>query len=374
MCGRRSGKTYTAVCRLGLSALQRTGSYRWIGPSQQQVDEVPVPMFNEIFGRLPGYFYSPSKHRAIMPGGSTIRFVGEDNVSGRGPGLCGVVLDEAAHMHKRVWTEETQPSLRDNRGWVLMASTPNGFNWFTDLRDLIVDRPDWQTLSFPTWSNPKISKEECYADLIPGFNDAPWRQEYLGIPTASEFAKWPPEFFEWQEEGQKKTLLVPSIPRRMQRCCIAVDFSEGGQASDWQAVAALLYDTATDHHYVDMTLMRTSIAHLLAVVKAKADFYRPERIVYDASGGQALIQDQILALWPNDVSRPQFNPIKEHEHKETRISRLAFALHQHRVSVLDNFGGREYVKEGRDFPDGEHDDALDSHEMAWRGLIAGGMQ
>ena len=40
--------------------------------------------------------------------------------------------------------------------------------------------------------------------------------------------------------------------------------------------------------------------------------------------------------------------------------------------VLDNIGGREYVREGRDFPDGEHDDALDAHEMAWRGLIAGG--
>ena len=362
MCGRRSGKTRTAVMRLGLAALSRPGKYRWIGPSQQQVDDVAVPMFSEVFRGLPG-FYS-TRRRVILPGGSTIYFAGADNVAGRGPGLCGAVIDEAAHLHKRVWSEETQPSLRDNKGWVLMCSTPNGFNWFTDLRDQILNRPDWQVFGFPTWSNPNITHAECLQDLIPGYNNAAWRQEYLGQPTASEYAKWPAEWFD--------SILVSTIPRRFQRCAVSIDFSEGGPASDWQAVCVLGYNPHDEHHYIDVTTLRASIQQVLECAKSKCDQYRAEMVVYDASGGQALVRDQILALWKNDQSRPIFCGIKEHEHKETRIHRLSWPLHKKAVSVLDNIGGREYVREGRDFPDGEHDDALDAHEMAWRGLIAGG--
>ena len=80
----------------------------------------------------------------------------------RGEGLDLAILDEAAFMHPRVWSEVVRPMLVTTRGSAIFLSTPFGRNWFYDLYriGLNPEEYEWQSFHFPTSSNPLISAEE----------------------------------------------------------------------------------------------------------------------------------------------------------------------------------------------------------------------
>jgi len=77
-----------------------------------------------------------------------------------GEGLRGVILSEAAKLKPSVWYKYLRPTLADFDGWSLMASTPEGKNWFYDqwLLGRDPNRPDWRSWRFPAWSNPYVYK------------------------------------------------------------------------------------------------------------------------------------------------------------------------------------------------------------------------
>ena len=58
----------------------------------------------------------------------------------RGEGLDIAILDEAAFMEGRVWSEVVRPMLVTTRGQAVFLSTPFGRNWFYALFQLGVDR------------------------------------------------------------------------------------------------------------------------------------------------------------------------------------------------------------------------------------------
>lgn len=45
------------------------------------------------------------------------------------PGYNGVLLDEAARLKPKVWSENLRPTLSDTQGWAIFTSTPLGRNW-----------------------------------------------------------------------------------------------------------------------------------------------------------------------------------------------------------------------------------------------------
>ena len=57
----------------------------------------------------------------------------------RGEGLDLVVLDEAAYMEARVWSEIVRPMIAQSRGSALFLSTHRGHNWFRDLYKIGLD-------------------------------------------------------------------------------------------------------------------------------------------------------------------------------------------------------------------------------------------
>lgn len=79
-----------------------------------------------------------------------------------GEGLHGVILSEAAKLKPSVWFKYIRPTLADYEGWALMASTPEGKNWFYDQWLLGQDplRPDWASWRFPAWKNPHVYKTD----------------------------------------------------------------------------------------------------------------------------------------------------------------------------------------------------------------------
>ncbi len=359
IAGRRSGKTQGATMNVLARAWQRPGIYWWIGPTAIQIG-VGIDTMHEVLGNRHDVLFRKSENTFYLPNGSRVTYLSAaGDKSLRGRGLSGLVIDEAAFVKKSVWFKDLAPALMDKRGWAVLASTPNGFNWLWELWEANKDSPLWLRQQFPTWANPCITEEEVRAERNE-FNDAAWRQEHLGQFVASENALWPPEYFE--------DLLVDRIPPAYQRSALAVDLSEGNLASDYQGLVMLGW--LDQVHYLHCEALRMAAPQLLQRVKALCDLYRPEMLVVDATGMAVFTADAFRAMWPQG-GMPRLIPIKLHEHKQTRLQRLAAPLHQKLVKVLGNEGGLEYVREARDFPSTlSHDDLLDAHEMAWRCLIS----
>lgn len=79
-----------------------------------------------------------------------------------GEKLRGVVLSEAAKLKRSVWIKFIRPTLADyahdpvRPSWALMASTPEGKNWFYEryMDGLDPTKDDWWSIKTPSWTNP----------------------------------------------------------------------------------------------------------------------------------------------------------------------------------------------------------------------------
>ena len=113
---------------------------------------------------MAGVAISESERRIDLAGGGMIAVRSAHHPDSlRGEGLDLAVLDEAAFMDARVWSQVLRPMLATTRGRALFLSTPWGRNWFYDLFRLGLDpeeQPTWQSFWFPTASNPMIAPEE----------------------------------------------------------------------------------------------------------------------------------------------------------------------------------------------------------------------
>jgi phage terminase large subunit-like protein len=358
IAGRRSGKTQGATMSVLARAWQRPGIYWWIGPTAIQIG-VGIDTMHEVLGHRHDVLFRKSENTFYLPNGSRITYLSAaGDKSLRGRGLSGLVIDEAAFVKRSVWEQDLSPALMDKRGWAVLASTPNGINWLHDLYQATKNDPEWLHLHYPTWVNPTITEEEVRAKRTP-YNESAWRQEYMGEFVASADAIWPAEY--WED------VLVDSIPEAYQRSALAVDLSEGNMASDYQGIVMLGW--SNHKQYLHVEALRTSGPKLLEHVKKLSDRYRPEMLVVDCSGMALWTADSFRSMWP-EGGMPKLVPVKLHEHKTTRIQRLAAPLHQKLVKVLANEGGWELIREGRDFPSTlTHDDCLDAWSMALDSLI-----
>ncbi len=359
VCGRRSGKTQGACMRMLAGAWQRPGIYWWVGPTAVQIG-VGIDTMRDVLGRRDDVTFRKSENTFYLPNDARIQFLSAaGDKSLRGRGLCGLVIDEAAFVKKSAWFEDLEPALMDKRGWAVLATTPNGHNWLYELREQTRGNPDWLHLQYPTWQNPTLTEAEVRAKRTP-YNEAAWRQEYMGQFVASENSIWPPEYFE--------DVLVDKIPPAYQRSALAVDLSEGRLNSDYQG---LVFDGWLNGiEYLHVEALRMSGPNLLQRIKFLCDQYHPELLVVDVTGMQIFTADAFRAMWPRG-GMPKIIPVKLHENKQTRIQRLAGPLHQKLVKILANEGGWEYIREGRDFPSTlSHDDCLDAHCMAREALMA----
>jgi len=83
-----------------------------------------------------------------------------------GESLDFVVVDEAAAMQERVWTEHLSQRLIDRRGWALFLSTPRGRNWFYRLyrRGQKGRDPAYESWASASWTNPHLDRELIEAE------------------------------------------------------------------------------------------------------------------------------------------------------------------------------------------------------------------
>ena len=104
--------------------------------------------------------------QATLVNGSVISLKGANNPDSlRGIGLDYLVLDEAAYLEERVWTEVLRPTLSDKVGGALFISSPSGRNWFYDLWEdgQDPDEDDWESWQYTTLEGGNVPPEEVEA-------------------------------------------------------------------------------------------------------------------------------------------------------------------------------------------------------------------
>lgn len=162
-CGRRFGKTELGV-DTAVRVAVRGGFAWWVAPTYP-IAGIGWDVLKRYARQIPGVSVKEADRQVTFPGGGAVQVKSADNPDSlRGRGLDYVVLDEAAYIPERAWTEALRPALSDRKGGALFISTPSGRNWFYRLYQRgQQDGGEWASFWFPTSANPYIDALEIEA-------------------------------------------------------------------------------------------------------------------------------------------------------------------------------------------------------------------
>lgn len=97
-----------------------------------------------------------------------------------GVGLTKIIVDEAALLKEKAWTQSLRPTLMDHHGKAIFISTPKGKNWFWELwmKGQNKEELDWKSWRFTSYENEHIDKKELDA-ITRDMPEFEYRQEIL---------------------------------------------------------------------------------------------------------------------------------------------------------------------------------------------------
>lgn len=192
-----------------------------------------------------------------------------------------------------------------------------------------------------------------------------WQAMYQGVPTAHTSTEWPDSYFSphiWCDEPH-----WPDISQfDLRILCLDPSKGTSDRAGDYSAIVFL--GICRGLLYVDCSMERRPMERIVSDMISWADRYRPHHIGIESNAFQ-----EHLARHFEDQTRQTFMlrypvwKIINKINKLTRIRRLDPYLANHEVRFrASSLGCRLLVDQARDFPLGEHDDALDALEMCIR--------
>ncbi len=168
VCHRRFGKTVLCINQIIRAAVMPGGPpnrrYAYIAPLYKQAKQTAWDYLKFFTAPIEGREVNETELRIDLPNGNRIRLYGADNPDAlRGIFLDGVVLDEYADMHPRLWGEVVRPALADRKGWVVFIGTPRGRNQFWEVYEMAKNDPDWHTAIFRASETGIIDAQELAA-------------------------------------------------------------------------------------------------------------------------------------------------------------------------------------------------------------------
>ena len=160
--GRRFGKTVlcAALCII-VAASKPDANVMWVAPAHRQA-KMAMRLVKKFLPKG-SYEANNTTQEIFLATGGRIAFVSGDRPDNlRGEGLDLVVVDEAAFIEQRVWTQAIRPALSDRLGKAVLISTFDGENWYFDLETFAEDpkNVEWMGWRFPTAANPYIDPAE----------------------------------------------------------------------------------------------------------------------------------------------------------------------------------------------------------------------
>jgi hypothetical protein len=198
---RRAGKDQIGLNLEAIAAnmplpIGRVGTYLHVMPYEGSVRDNIWKGQDKLDGRrfidqaFPESFRAATREHAMeieFVNGSFWRCVGSDNYNAlRGGNPIGVVFSEYAFADPQSWTSIIAPILRENGGWAMFISTPNGRNHFYDLYQVAMKNPDVWHVEYLTVDDTQDAKGKPLitaadieaARLEDGLSDADVRREF----------------------------------------------------------------------------------------------------------------------------------------------------------------------------------------------------
>lgn len=188
VCHRRAGKTVACIQKLIKSAHEcekPRPRFAYIAPLLKQAKTVAWDYLKTAARQIPDAQINESELRVDFKSGAQIRLHGSDNPDSlRGIYLDGVILDEAADMSPRLFSEILRPALSDRKGWCTWIGTPKGENSFFDLWSETEHDDDWFRLMLRASESGLIDADEL-KDARRHMTDDQYEQEYECSFTAA---------------------------------------------------------------------------------------------------------------------------------------------------------------------------------------------
>lgn len=367
--GRRVGKSLCCLMEAIKHCLSESNRLcYWVAPNYRLAKEVGFELFLQYIDVLrPSIAYIHSTQlKVTFINGSKLYFKGSDNPDSlRGRGLTMVIMDEAAFCKKEAWTRILRPALSDKNGSGILLSTPNGFNWFKDVYDVIPRRFHW-----PTSINPLITPEEL-DEVRSQISEVDFKQEYL-----AEFVTKAGRVY---DDFNGENIIEPINPNLGEYdIYLGLDFGYASRtAITFMAVSRLNENVI---QFDELYLTRTQMDDVISLIESKLYSYnlskRDLKYCYTDPAGNA---DELMAgLSPVDLMRRKgFSVINKGSTIIYGISLVrsfiknSLGVRRYRITkncieTIRSFNGYQYdstrdgiVKEEA-LKDGTHDHLMDS--------------
>ena len=215
---RRAGKTVACLNELQKRALlceRERPRFAYVAPFLKQAKSVAWDYMLHYSAPIPGINVNHSELRIDYPNGGQVRLWGADNADAmRGLYFDGIILDEPADMHPRVWPEIFRPALSDRQGWAVWIGTPKGKNEFWSIYDYAKNHGDeWLCMTLKASLTGLISADEL-ADARKSMSQDEYDQEFeCSFDAAIKGAYYGTLMREAEEEGRIKPLKYePRLP------------------------------------------------------------------------------------------------------------------------------------------------------------------
>jgi len=400
--GRRWGKTLTGlICVIEghgahrgqhIGALQG-GNIWWVTTTHG----VAKAIWRDLKAALREGWVSKSEvdKRIVLPGGGAITVKSADNPDSlRGEGLDGVVIDEAAHCSRDAWEQGVRPALVDRQGWAFFISSPKGRNWFWQLYEQAGRLPNWARWQRPSADNPTFPQSE----VDKAQQESPpkiFRQEYLAQFEAPGGALCQQSWFQYftienpagaakttqqardvvkalgANQGEPEALgvtfvcvktdgSIKRIPRNTCRVFQTVDLAASVKASaDYTVVSTWAATPDLDLLLLDRVRGRFEGPDQPALITGAWAKWSPAMIAIEQVGYQlALIQAMVRQGLPIMAVRPDAD----------KVSRFIPFCTRMKAGAVYWPAGMPWLHDWEDelvsFPDGEHDDQVDTASLS----------
>lgn len=331
-----------------------------------------------------GSEYSPSHIELIT--GAKLEFLSYDNPKGlQGEGVDLICGDEWAYSDSKIWDADLRPMLLDSGGGAVLISKPLGENHFYEkyVRGTSPEMPysdgsnredGWFSVHATSYDNPLIPDDEIDSvkEVTP---DAIFRQEYLADPTSggklltTDMLSYEPADVLNSDTGWKWHVAVDLGIETNSRKARQND-------TDYWAMSVVAEHPFEDHAFlVDQSRRRgQSPAQAAEWIAGEIQPWDTTTVKYEAVQAQAWFERDLKDAGLRPV------PYTPDSSKEDRILHMSVLFNSDKVKLIDWDGFDHYSvdwgpfeSEWRAFPDGNHDDVLDSTAMALEGVNFSGV-
>jgi len=341
-----SGKTIASIIKAILMPPNTIGML--VAPTYGMLRDTLIRTFTEVIRKRPDTLinFNLSDLRATLFDGKEILFRSADNPERlRGPNLGWAGLDEAALM-KRDALDIMLGRLRLQPGNLWFTTTPKGKDhWLYEY----IEAGNVEIHTSRSTDNRHLPTEYI-ENLRRQYSSRFYAQEVLGEFVGNEGQRVKRE---WLRRGEP--------PATFERITMGVDLAISTR-DDADYTAATITGT---HRGITWILAsertRTGFNGALNFITNLADQYRPTVIAIEATQYQAAVVEQLLRTTNLPVQA-----IKPDRDKVTRFMPLEARYEQGIVWHAPNL--RDYEDELLAFPNGTHDDLVDSAAYAYNAL------